>query len=102
MRIGGTRRRRPVVRFVCCVSVNRRVGGTYVSLARDRVPTLQLLHQLDRYSYAEPTMNFTPHSTPNLSLASAFFAAGGGALFAVEGLGQACMRSAKPGAGTTQ
>jgi hypothetical protein len=47
-------------------------------------------------------MNVTSHNTPNLSLSSAFFAAGGGALFAVEGIGQTYMRSAKAGVGTTQ
>ncbi len=91
-----------VARFVCCVSVNRRVGGAHVSLARDRVPTLQLLHQLDRYCNAEPMMNFTLHNTPNPSRGSAFFAAGDGALFAVEGIGHTYMRSAKAGVGTTQ
>ena len=47
-------------------------------------------------------MNFTPYNTPNLSLASAFFAAGGGALFVIKGIGQTYMRSAKAGAGITQ
>jgi hypothetical protein len=47
-------------------------------------------------------MNFTSHNTSNLSRASAFFAAGGGALIAVEGIGPAYMHSAKAGVGTTQ